>query len=65
MYLKKKLSNLIFQENAVVKKAFKWQFLFLFYNFYIVHLFPSQFFYTFGEKNHDFNRKNYETKLSS
>ena len=36
---------------------------FYFDNFYIVHLFPSQFFYTFGEKDHDFNRKNFETEI--
>ena len=61
MYFKKKLSNLIFQENAVVKKAFKWQFfVFNFIIFIFVHFLSSQFFYTFGEKNHNFNSKNYE-----
>ena len=50
----------------LLKKFLNGRFMrFYFDNFYIVYLFPSQFFYTFGEKNHDFNRKNYEQKLLS
>lgn len=64
MHLKKKLSNLIFHENAVVKKAFRWEFyafisvIFIFFIYFL-----ANFFYTFGEKNHDFNRKNYEKEI--
>ena len=64
MYLKKKLSNLIFHENAVVKKAFKWPFyVFISIIFILFVYFLANFFYTFGEKDHDFNRKNYETEI--
>jgi hypothetical protein len=64
MYFKKKISNFIFQENAVVKKAFKWPFyVFIILIFIVFVLFLANFFFTFGEKNHDFNRKNYEKKV--
>ena len=66
MNLKKKISNMIFQENAVVKKAFKWQFFaFSFIIFLVFIFYLANFFYTFGEKNHDFNRKNYEKNISN
>ena len=55
---------MIFQENAVVKKAFKWPFyVFISIIFILFIYFLANFFYTFGEKNHDFNRKNYETEI--
>ena len=64
MYFKKKISNFIFQENAVVKKAFKWPFYFFILVIFIVfNILLANFFFTFGEKNHDFNRKNYEKKI--
>ena len=66
MNIKKKLSNLIFQKNAVVKKVFKWQFFAFFFIIFLVFVFYlANFFYTFGEKNHNFNRKNYEKSISN
>lgn len=64
MYFKKKLSNLIFKKSAVVKKSFKWQFhVFILLNFIFFLLFLANFFFTVGEKNQNFNRKNYEKKI--
>jgi len=64
IYLKKKISNLIYRENAVVRKTFKWQFrFFVLLNFIVFLLILANFFFTVGEKNHDFNRKNYEKKI--
>lgn len=66
MNLKKKISKLIFQKNAVVKKSFNWQFnVFILSSFIVFNLFLANFFFTYGEKNHDFNRKKYEKKIIS
>ena len=64
MFFKKTLSKLIFQENAVVRKNLKWQIYFLiFFIGVICVLLIARLFYTFGEKNHNFNRKSYEKKI--
>jgi len=47
IYFKKKISDLIYKENAVVRKTFKWQFLFfVFLNFIVFLLFFATFFFS-------------------
>ena len=66
MFFKKTLSKLIFQENAVVRKNLKWQIYFLiFIIFVILVLIIARLSYTFGEKNHNFNRKNHVKKIQT
>ena len=66
MFFKKTLSKLIFQENAVVRKNLKWQTYFLIFIICIICvLLIAKLSYTFGEKNHNFNRKNYEKKIQT
>ena len=66
MFFKKTLSKLIFQENAVVKKNLKWQIYFLISIICIICvLLIVRISYSFGEKNHNFNRKNYEKKIQT
>ena len=66
MFFKKTLSKLIFQENAVVRKNLKWQTYFLIFIICVISvLLIVRISYTFGEKNHNFNRKNYEKKIQT
>ena len=66
MFLKKTLSKLIFQKNAVVRKNLKWQTYFLIFIICVICvLLIIRISYTFGEKNHNFNRKNYEKKIQT
>ena len=66
MFFKKTLSKLIFQENAVVRKNLKWQTYFLIFIICVICvLLIVRISYTFGEQNHNFNRKNYEKKIQT
>jgi len=66
MFFKKTLSKFIFQQNAVVRKNLKWQTYFLIFIICVVCVLSIiRISYTFGEKNHNFNRKNYEKKIQT
>ena len=66
MFFKKTLSKFIFQQNAVVRKNLKWQTYFLIFIICVVCVLSIiRISYTVGEKNHNFNRKNYEKKIQT
>ena len=60
MFFKKTLSKFIFQQNAVARKTLMADLFLIFIICVICVLSIIRISYTFGEKNHNFNRKNYE-----